>query len=69
MQLWDVVDDQGAVDLVRGTLDPKRAADQLLEYAYNHYSTDNVTVLVVRFKAPPEGVAAAQNSNDRRGSQ
>ena len=61
------MDDQGAVDLVRGTLDPKQAADQLLEYAYNHYSTDNVTVLVVRFKAPPEGVPVAQH--DRRGSQ
>ncbi|KAI0070630.1 protein serine/threonine phosphatase 2C [Panus rudis PR-1116 ss-1] len=54
--LWDVVDDQGAVSLVRGIADPKRAAEELLEYAYRKYSTDNVTVLVVRFRNPPESL-------------
>lgn len=53
-QLWDVVSDQDAVDLVRGISDPKKAAEELLEHAYKKYSTDNVTVLVVRFRNPPE---------------
>lgn len=52
--LWDVVSDQDAVDLVRGISDPKKAAEELLEHAYKKYSTDNVTVLVVRFRNPPE---------------
>ena len=55
-QLWDVVNDQGAVDLVRSISDPREAAEELLEHAYRNYSTDNVTVLVVRFREPPESV-------------
>ncbi|TFK89102.1 protein serine/threonine phosphatase 2C [Polyporus arcularius HHB13444] len=56
--LWDVVNDQGACDLVRSLADPKKAAEELLEHAYKNYSTDNVTVLVVRFRDPPENVKA-----------
>ena len=52
VQLWDVVEDQGAVDIVRHIADPKRAADELLDHAYRNYSSDNVTVLVVRFRNP-----------------
>ena len=52
VQLWDVVDDQGAVDLVRLIADPKKAADELLDHAYKNYSTDNVTVVIVRFRNP-----------------
>ena len=47
-----VVDDQSAVDLVRAIADPKQAADELLDHAYRNYSSDNVTVLVVRFRDP-----------------
>ncbi|KAI0087998.1 protein serine/threonine phosphatase 2C [Irpex rosettiformis] len=50
--LWDVVEDQGAVDLVRAIADPKKAADELLDHAYKNYSTDNVTVIIVRFRNP-----------------
>ncbi|KAI1794202.1 protein serine/threonine phosphatase 2C [Ganoderma leucocontextum] len=56
--LWDVVNDQGAIDLVRAIADPRKAAEELLEYAYRNYSTDNVTVLVIRFRDPPESVRA-----------
>ena len=58
VKLWDVVNDQGAVDLVRAVSDPRQAAEELLDYAYKNYSTDNVTVLVVRFRDPPESVRA-----------
>ncbi|TBU48605.1 protein serine/threonine phosphatase 2C [Dichomitus squalens] len=56
--LWDVVNDQGAVNLVRAIADPRQAAEELLDHAYKNYSTDNVTVLVVRFRDPPESVRA-----------
>ena len=46
------MDDQGAVDLVRLIADPKKAADELLDHAYKNYSTDNVTVVIVRFRNP-----------------
>ena len=48
------MDDQGAVDIARGIADPKKAADELMAHAYKQYSTDNVTVLIVRFRNPPE---------------
>ncbi|KZT72209.1 protein serine/threonine phosphatase 2C [Daedalea quercina L-15889] len=55
--LWDVVEDQKACELVRTVADPRRAAEELLDYAYKNYSTDNVTVLVIRFRNPPEAIA------------
>ena len=62
LQLWDVIDDQGAVDLVRGIVDSRQAADLLMDYAYQHYSTDNVTVIFVRFRNPPENLASNSGS-------
>ncbi|OBZ70731.1 Protein PNS1 [Grifola frondosa] len=44
--LWDVVDDQAAVELVRSIANPRKAAEELLDHAYRNYSSDNVTVLV-----------------------
>lgn len=58
LQLWDVIEDQKAVELVRGITEPRKAAEFLLQHAYENYSTDNVTVLVVRFRNPPESVRA-----------
>lgn len=48
------------MELVRGIADPKRAAELLLDTAYKNYSTDNVTVLVVRFRNPPENIEKKQ---------
>ncbi|THH20437.1 hypothetical protein EUX98_g8588 [Antrodiella citrinella] len=50
--LWDVVEDQAAVQLVRDVADPRKAAETLLDHAYKNWSSDNVTVLVVRFRNP-----------------
>jgi len=47
--LWDVAEDQKVVDLVR-QMDAQEAAKYLLKYALEHFTTDNVTVLVIRFK-------------------
>ncbi|KAH6913823.1 phosphatase 2C-domain-containing protein [Coprinopsis sp. MPI-PUGE-AT-0042] len=48
--LWDVAGDQDAVDLIRDVDDAQQAADKLLKHALSNHTTDNVTVLVVRFK-------------------
>lgn len=52
--LWDVAGDQQAVDLVRDVQDAQEASEKLLTYALNKSTTDNVTVLVVRFKKAAE---------------
>ena len=54
-QLWDIVNDQGAVDLVRDVADAQAASETLLKHALDQHTTDNVTVLFVRFKHPRPG--------------
>jgi protein phosphatase PTC1 len=53
-QLWDVAEDHEAVEYVRYMKSPKEAADELVKFAKQRYSNDNVTVVVVRFRNPPE---------------
>ncbi|GME83178.1 unnamed protein product [Ambrosiozyma monospora] len=47
--LWDVVTDQEAVDRVKDVTDPKHASSLLCTMAMERATTDNVTVMVVRF--------------------
>ncbi|KAL7281795.1 hypothetical protein ACG7TL_005118 [Trametes sanguinea] len=54
--LWDVVEDQEAVDLIRGIEDPAEAAQGLLNEAKRRHTSDNVTVLVVRLRDPPKNI-------------
>lgn len=49
-QLWDVCEDQEAVDLVRFMQDAQAMAKKLLDHALAKFSTDNVTVVVVRLR-------------------
>jgi serine/threonine protein phosphatase PrpC len=45
--LWDVITDQQAVDLVNSSRRPKtEVADELIQYAMQNGTTDNVTVIV-----------------------
>ncbi len=46
--LWDVCTDQEAVDLVRDIHDPQEASRLLCEHALKHYSTDNLSCMIVR---------------------
>ncbi|KAG9285919.1 hypothetical protein G9A89_013344 [Geosiphon pyriformis] len=46
--LWDVCEDQDAVDLIKDTIDPQRASEELLQHALKNFSTDNLSVMVVR---------------------
>jgi len=48
--LWDVTSDQAAVDLIRDVEDAQVASQMLLKDALANHTSDNVTVLVVRFK-------------------
>ncbi|CAG8606070.1 3923_t:CDS:2 [Diversispora eburnea] len=47
--LWDVCGDQEAVDLIEDITDPQVASKRLIEYALQNFSTDNLSVMVVRF--------------------
>lgn len=46
--LWDVCTDQQAVDLIRDVQNETLASKILVDYALKEYSTDNLTVMVVR---------------------
>ncbi|KAJ3896274.1 phosphatase 2C-like domain-containing protein [Lentinula edodes] len=48
--LWDVIGDQAAVNQIKTMDDAQSASHHLLRYALNNHTTDNVTVVVVRFK-------------------
>ncbi|RMZ84779.1 hypothetical protein DV737_g882, partial [Chaetothyriales sp. CBS 132003] len=47
--LWDVCSDQEAVDLVRNVHEPQLASKMLVDHALARFSTDNLSVMVVRF--------------------
>jgi protein phosphatase PTC1 len=61
LQLWDITGDQGAIDLIRHISDAQAAAETLVKHALERQTNDNVTVLVVRFKAlgPTESMGLA----------
>ncbi|ERS98040.1 hypothetical protein HMPREF1624_04818 [Sporothrix schenckii ATCC 58251] len=60
--LWDVCSDQDAVNLIRNVPDPVTAAKMLVDHALAHFSTDNLSCMVVRFDK--EALVETQNSND-----
>ncbi|KAK3152147.1 hypothetical protein QOZ80_2BG0155040 [Eleusine coracana subsp. coracana] len=47
--LWDVVSNEEAVAMVRPIQDPEQAAEKLLLEAFQRGSSDNITVVIVRF--------------------
>lgn len=48
--LWDVCQDQQAVDLVKNINSSKDMAKTLVQFALKNGSQDNVSVLVLKFK-------------------
>lgn len=67
--LWDVISDQQAVNLIRDETDMQAAAERLRNYALDHGSTDNISVLVIDLKSfslntkKLAELAAASNTN------
>jgi protein phosphatase PTC1 len=49
-QIWDVLDDQTACQLIRAIPDPQEAAKTLVQEATQRYTNDNITVMVIRLK-------------------
>ncbi|CAO2143431.1 unnamed protein product [Urochloa humidicola] len=47
--LWDVVSNEQAVEMVKPIQDPEEAAKELLREAYKRETSENTTVVVVRF--------------------
>ncbi|WFD18564.1 protein-serine/threonine phosphatase [Malassezia caprae] len=52
--LWDVVSDQDAVDFVSKIAEPQQAASSLLKHALEKFSTDNTSIMIVRFNQTPK---------------
>ncbi|KAL8280757.1 hypothetical protein RQP46_006761 [Phenoliferia psychrophenolica] len=50
--LWDVCQDQEAVDICRQHKDPQAASRALLDHALNSFSSDNITSLVISLLPP-----------------
>jgi protein phosphatase PTC1 len=48
------VDDQKAVDLIKGCETAQKASDLLLKYALENFTNDNVTVLVTMLGSSSE---------------
>ncbi|KAJ5894276.1 hypothetical protein N7495_005967 [Penicillium taxi] len=46
--LWDVCSDQEAVDLIRNEQDAQHASRILVDYALARFSTDNLSIMVIR---------------------
>ncbi|WFC95524.1 protein-serine/threonine phosphatase [Malassezia brasiliensis] len=59
--LWDVIGDQEAVDHISNETDAQVAADKLLKYAMDNFSTDNTSVMVVRFQRSASPVMAVDS--------
>ena len=48
--LWDVVTDQECIDYIADQEDPAEAAHMLVDFALEQGSTDNISVIVVKFE-------------------
>ena len=48
--LWDVCQDQQAVDMVKDLPTTKEMAKALIQYSLKNGSKDNISVLVLKFK-------------------
>ncbi|KAI8980527.1 phosphatase 2C-like domain-containing protein [Pilobolus umbonatus] len=49
--LWDVCEDQDAVDLIKDIEDPQIASKKLLDHALANFSTDNLSIMVIRLNS------------------
>ena len=47
--LWDVCEDQQAIELCKGSISCKDMAKTLVSHALSNYSRDNISVLVLKF--------------------
>lgn len=60
VKLWDVIEDQAAIELIRpilqqaepasGKSTAQEASERLVRYALEHFSSDNISAIVVKFE-------------------
>ncbi|KAA1475208.1 protein serine/threonine phosphatase 2C [Dentipellis sp. KUC8613] len=61
--IWDVLDDQQACDIARRIQDPQEACGTLVKEAFQRYTNDNITIMVIRFRDSPADVKAKGSKN------
>lgn len=47
--LWDVCEDQEAIELCKPCISSKDMARTLVDYAVNNGSKDNISIMILRF--------------------
>lgn len=60
--LWDVLSDDEAVTIAASETDPEKGAIKLRDTALSKFSTDNISVVVIRL--PPAGYENQDNKNE-----
>jgi len=49
-QVWDVITDQESVDIIKDITSPQEACELLMKKSLEKGTTDNLTVMVIRFQ-------------------
>ncbi|RAL47937.1 hypothetical protein DM860_015724 [Cuscuta australis] len=60
--LWDVVTNEEAVSMVKPIKEPEEGAKRLMQEAYERGSSDNITIVIVRFLA--NDLSSSSSSQD-----
>ncbi|CAH9107966.1 unnamed protein product [Cuscuta europaea] len=69
--LWDVVTNEEAVSMVKPIKEPEEGAKRLMQEAYERGSSDNITIVIVRFLANDDDdhpVAVVDSSSSHNSS-
>lgn len=64
-QIWDVCNDQDAVDLVREVHDPILASKQLVDLALRRFSTDNLSCMIIRLESEPPATLQTTTTSEK----
>lgn len=62
--LWDVVTNEEAVSMVKPIKEPEEGAKRLMQEAYERGSSDNITIVIVRFLANDLSSSSSSSSQD-----
>lgn len=61
--LWDVVTNEEAVSMVKPIKEPEEGAKRLMQEAYERGSSDNITIVIVRFLANDLSSSSSSSSS------
>ncbi|KAG5959132.1 hypothetical protein E4U58_005084 [Claviceps cyperi] len=63
--IWDVCNDQDAVDMVREVHDPILASKQLVDLALRRFSTDNLSCMIIRLQSEPPATPQTTTTSEK----